>query len=62
MPSGAPAKLLPVWSDFPKGANFSKITDEQAAKVESRINNRPGKCLGYETPRKVASVFVALRP
>ena len=47
---------------FPKGTNFSKITDEQVAKVESIINNRPRKCLGYKTPLEVASVFVALRP
>jgi len=47
---------------FPKGTNFSKITDEQVAKVESLINNRPRKCLGYKTPLEVASAFVALRP
>lgn len=27
-----------------KGTDFSKITDEQGAKVESIINNRPRKC------------------
>src|SRR4030043_283301 len=47
---------------FPKGTNFSKITDEQVAKVESLINNRPRKCLAYKTPLEVASAFVALRP
>ena len=48
---------------FPQGANVSKITDKQVAQVESRINNRPRKCLGYKTPPlEVASVFVALRP
>lgn len=47
---------------FPKGTDFSKITDEQVAKVESLINNRPRKCLGYKTPLEVASAFVALRP
>lgn len=47
---------------FPKGTNFSKITDEQVAKVESLINNRPRKCLAYKTPIEVASAFVALRP
>ena len=31
---------------FPKGTDFSKISDEQVAKVESLINNRPRKCLG----------------
>ena len=47
---------------FPKGTDFSKITDEQVAKVESIINNRPRKCLGYKTPLEIASTFVALRP
>lgn len=41
---------------FPKGTDFGKITDEQVAWVESRINNRPRKCLGYKTPIEVASV------
>lgn len=44
---------------FPKGTDFSKITDEQVAWVESRINNRPRKCLGYKTPNEVASVALA---
>ena len=47
---------------FPKGTDFSKITDKQVAKVESLINNRPRKCLAYKTPLEVASAFVALRP
>jgi len=47
---------------FPKGTDFSKITDKQVAKVESLINNRPRKCLGYKTPLEVASAFVALAP
>jgi len=45
---------------FPKGTDFSKITDEQVEKVRSLINNRPRKCLGYKTPLEVASVSVAL--
>jgi IS30 family transposase len=44
---------------FPKGTNFSKITNEQVAWVESRINNRPRKCLGYKTPAEVAAVALA---
>lgn len=47
---------------FPKGTDFSKITDEDVAKVELIINNRPRKCLGYKTPLEVASAFVALAP
>jgi len=44
---------------FPKGTDFSKISDEQVAWVESRINNRPRKCLGYKTPNEVAAVALA---
>jgi transposase, IS30 family len=45
---------------FPKGTDFGKVTDEQVAMVESLINNRPRKCLGYKTPLEVASTAVAL--
>ena len=45
---------------FPKGTDFGKVTDEQVARVESLINNRPRKCLGYKTPLEVASAAVAL--
>ena len=44
---------------FPKGTDFSKITDKQVAEVESLINNRPMKCLGYKTPLEVAAVALA---
>jgi IS30 family transposase len=44
---------------FPKGTDFSKITHEQVAWVESRINGRPRKCLGYKTPAEVAAVALA---
>jgi len=46
---------------LPKGTDFSKISDEQVAHIESLINNRPRKCLGFKTPIEVASSFVALR-
>lgn len=45
---------------IPTGTDFSKITDEEVAYIESLLNNRPGKCLGYKTPLEVASSFVAL--
>lgn len=44
---------------FPKGTDFGKITDEQVAWVQSKINNRPRKCLGYKTPAEVAVVALA---
>jgi len=46
---------------LPKGTDLSKVTDEQIAWIESRINNRPRKCLGYKTPIEVAAQYVALR-
>jgi len=44
---------------FPKGTDFGTITDEQVAWVESRLNNRPRKCLGYATPAEIAAVALA---
>lgn len=47
---------------LPKGTDFSKITDEELARIESLINQRPRKCLGYKTPLEVASSYgVALQ-
>lgn len=46
---------------FPKGTDFAKITDDQIALVENRLNNRPRKCLGFRTPMEVAASAVALR-
>lgn len=45
---------------LPKGTDLSKIPAEQIALIESLINNRPRKCLGYKTPIEVASSSVAL--
>ena len=46
---------------LPKGTDFSKITDRQITQIESLINNRPIKCLGFRTPIEVAASAVALR-
>jgi IS30 family transposase len=48
---------------FPKGTDFTKVTDRQVAKAVKMLNNRPRKCLNYRTPHEVLSVFpgVALR-
>ena len=35
---------------FPKGTDFSKVTDEQVAQVVMQINKRPRKCLDYQSP------------
>ena len=34
----------------PKGADISKLTDEQIRFIEERLNNRPRKCLKFRTP------------
>jgi transposase, IS30 family len=46
---------------FPKGTDFSRVTNAEIERVESMINNRPMKCLGYRTPLEAAAHFVALR-
>lgn len=38
---------------FPKGMGLSKVTQEEVAAVERRLNNRPRKCLGFKTPNEV---------
>jgi IS30 family transposase len=46
---------------LPRGTDFRNISDEEVAEVESRINNRPRKCLKYKTPQEVFNRVVALR-
>jgi IS30 family transposase len=48
---------------FPKGTDFSKITQREVKAVEKQLNNRPRKTLGYQTPNQVffCSSPVALR-
>lgn len=38
---------------FPKGTDFSRISHHQVARVESLLNERPRKRLGYRTPAEV---------
>ena len=38
---------------FPKGSDFSKITDEKVQYVEKKLNCRPRKCLSAMTPEMV---------
>jgi len=48
---------------FPKGSDFSALTDAQVQAVAKRLNERPRKTLGYQTPNHVFfnSSPVALR-
>lgn len=38
---------------FPKGTDFSGVSDEEIARVEYALNTRPRKRLGYRTPLEV---------
>jgi IS30 family transposase len=38
---------------FPKGRDFSTITQEELDHAMDRLNNRPRKCLGMLTPNQV---------
>lgn len=40
---------------FPKGCDWTKVSDDQLEYAVNRINNRPRKCLGYRTPLEVYS-------
>lgn len=37
----------------PKGISFNAITEEELKSIENKLNNRPRKCLGYQTPYEV---------
>jgi len=43
---------------FPKGTDFSKVTEEQIKYVQDKINNRPMKLLGFRTPKEVHDEMV----
>mgnify|MGYP000707317631 CR=1 FL=1 len=38
---------------FPKNRDFRTVTDEEIQIAMDRLNNRPRKCLGYQTPNEV---------
>lgn len=38
---------------FPKRTDFSKVTEEQVAEIEMKLNRRPRKCLDYQTPHDI---------
>jgi len=46
---------------LPKKTDFATISDEEIRLIESRLNNRPRKCLDYKTPLEVANLCVALQ-
>ncbi len=38
---------------FPKGADFKNVTEENLAFAVKKLNHRPRKCLGYQSPHEV---------
>jgi IS30 family transposase len=38
---------------FPKACDFTTITDAEVRRVQQRLNSRPRKTLGYQTPHQV---------
>jgi IS30 family transposase len=38
---------------YPKGTDFSKVTDRELLKVQDLLNNRPRKTLGFKKPKQV---------
>ena len=44
---------------FPKGSDFSVLTDSDIKAVMKKLNNRPRKCLGFKTPNQV---FLKINP
>jgi IS30 family transposase len=45
---------------FPKGTNFSRVSDAAVAEVERLLNDRPRKCLGWRTPREMLEREIAV--
>ena len=45
---------------FPKGTDFARISDETIQAVESALNNRPRKRLGWRTPLEAFNESVAI--
>lgn len=43
---------------FPKGADFSRISEEELKDVEWELNNRPRKRLQYKTPQEVFNSYL----
>lgn len=39
---------------FPKGTDFTKLTSQEVAEVERKLNNRPRAILNFETPKECA--------
>jgi IS30 family transposase len=45
---------------FPKGTDFTTVSEEHIKRVERELNDRPRKILGYLKPKEVIQQIVAL--
>jgi len=45
---------------FPKSTDFRKINKSQVDSMTRSMNNRPRKCLGYQTPREVFDMLTGV--
>ena len=43
---------------FPKGTDFSKVTEEEIQDVEDELNKRPRRRLGFKTPMEVFQEYL----
>lgn len=47
---------------YPKGASFARIGDAELDRIDRFLNDRPRKCLGWQTPREAMAAFLASAP
>jgi IS30 family transposase len=41
---------------FPKGTDFHAVTEEELDQAVVKVNQRPRKCLNYQTPHEFFSI------
>jgi len=46
---------------FPKGTDFSQISEDEIKKVQRKLNNRPRKALNFYKPDEIFNKLVALK-
>ena len=44
---------------YPKSESFAAIGGEGLRRIDTFLNDRPRKCLGWKTPREVMTAFLA---
>jgi len=47
---------------YPKGSSFATIGEPELAKIDQHVNDRPRKCLGWQTPREAMNAFLVTAP